>query len=91
MKNKVVMTAIERRMKWIYETVICNPANRGKDLTFWKEEISDLHDAYFELRGNKSFVNVVEGIDVEPNSVDNIYKLTVSQSCSIKKRETVYI
>lgn len=77
MKNRVVMTAIERRMKWIYESVICNPDNNGKDLTFWKEEIADLYDAYFEIRGTKGSLVFVEGIDTEPNNVDSIYKLTV--------------
>lgn len=77
MNNNVVMTAINERMSWIYEKVICNPANKGKDLSKWKDEIKDLHDAYMELRGHSGSVAYVQGVDTQINNVTSIYALTM--------------
>ncbi len=76
MNNVVVMRAIAERMNWIYNKVIKNPANKDKDLSKWKDEIKDLYEAYFELRGRKGTVVFVQGLDTEANNVDSIYQLT---------------
>lgn len=76
MNNLVVMTAIERRMDWVFNNVWLNPANKGKDLSNTQKELEDLYNAYFELRGHKGSVVFVHGVDCEVNNVDSIYKLT---------------
>ena len=76
MNKSVVMTAIERRMDWIYDKMICNPKNEGKDMTTWNHEIKELYDAYMELRGHAGSVVYVAGIDGEVNNVKSIYELT---------------
>ena len=76
MNNAVVMTAIERRMDWLYNNVWLNPANKGKDLSSTKKEIEDLYNAYFELRGHNGSAVFVHGVDYEVNNVDSIYQLT---------------
>lgn len=77
MKNQAVMTAIERRMDWLFTQVISNPENQDKDLSMYKEEISDLHESYMELRGHRGSIVFVHGIDTEVNSVQSIYDLTM--------------
>lgn len=76
MNKTVVMTAIEKRMVWIFNNVILNPKNEGKDLTSAKDEIKDLYEAYVELRGKSNSVVNVFGVDTEFNNVDSIYQLT---------------
>lgn len=41
-----------------------------------KDNIKDLYDTYFELRGYRGFVSGIAGVDGEVGNVDSIYKLT---------------
>ena len=90
MNNKVVMTAIERRMDFIFNKVICNPNNIGKSLKFFEREIEELYKAYMELRGNTSYDAFVDGFYTEVNYVQNIYELTKRNYIDTDMLYTVY-
>lgn len=75
MNNKVVMKAIAREMEWIFDKILTNPKNAGKDLTKYENEIKDLYDAYMELRGNTGRISNIAGCCNEINDVVSIYEL----------------
>lgn len=76
MNKNVVMSAIKYKMEWIFNKVLCNPLNLGKDMRDLEEEIKDLYSAYIELRGSSASVSYVAGVCSEMNTVQSIYDLT---------------
>ena len=76
MKNKkIVMTAIAKEMEFQFK-IATQPNNDEDFKQKAKDNIKDLYDAYFELRGHRGFVSGIAGVDGEVGNVDSIYKLT---------------
>ena len=90
MNNKVVMTAIERRMDFIFNKVICNPNNIGKSLKLFEKEIEELYKSYMELRDNSGYDVFVDGLCTEVNNVQSIYDLTKRNYIDTDMLYTVY-
>lgn len=44
-----------------------------------EKKIIGLHEAYFEIRGNKGHVSYVAGVDEEAGDVDSMYNLVLQR------------
>lgn len=73
--KQIMMTAIERRVDWLFHSLWCNPKNDRAKLGKYRKEIIRLCELYFELRGGSNSISNVYGVDYEVNNVHSIYVL----------------
>ena len=50
-----------------------------KKIGLMPQEIKELHEAYFEIRGSKGHVSYVAGVDEEAGDVDSMYNLVLQR------------
>lgn len=84
MKNPIVMTAIAHEIDSLWRT-ISHPNNTQQKVVAlvrqYGPQIRDLHDAYFEIRGNSGIVWNVAGLDTEAQRVKKTYNTVIDMMC----------
>ncbi len=75
-----LLSAIHKEIKWLFEKVLCNPKNDGKDMSKVEGDILCLCDEFFKVRGRRG---AVVFSDEMPNDVESIRALVVD---GMKKR-----
>ena len=76
LKNKnLVLAAIAREMNFWYDVSLKTDSNITKEEA--ENKIIGLHEAYFDIKGNKGHASLVAGIDEEAGDVDSMYQLVL--------------
>lgn len=82
MKNSIVMRAIAHEVSGLWRT-ISHPNNTPdkvkKLMRYYANDIIDLHDAYFELRGHTGIVWNISGMDTEAQNVKRTYNTIIEE------------
>lgn len=76
MKKSIVMTAIAHEIDSLWRTIIHPNNSQQKVVALSRQygpQIIDLHDAYFEIRGQSGIVWNVSGMDAEAQRVKKTY------------------
>lgn len=78
LKNKnLVLAAIAREMNFWYDVSLKTDSNITKEEA--ENKIIGLHEAYFDIKGNKGHASLVAGIDEEAGDVDSMYQLVLQR------------
>ena len=77
LKNKnLVLAAIAREMNFWYDVSLKTDS-----------KIIGLHEAYFDIKGNKGHASLVAGIDEEAGDVDSMYQLVLQRKGNLSAIE----
>lgn len=81
LKNKnLVLAAIAREMNFWYDVSL-------KTKEEAENKIIGLHEAYFDIKGNKGHASLVAGIDEEAGDVDSMYQLVLQRKGNLSAIE----
>ena len=99
LKNKnLVLAAIAREMNFWYDVSLKTDSNITKEEAeiannisiesiLAEKKIIGLHEAYFDIKGNKGHASLVAGIDEEAGDVDSMYQLVLQRKGNLSAIE----
>ena len=83
--EKSFLAAIAREMNFWYDVSLKTDSNITKEEA--ENKIIGLHEAYFDIKGNKGHASLVAGIDEEAGDVDSMYQLVLQRKGNLSAIE----